>query len=179
MRKSERKRRSFRSIFSSPKLTSPAYASLSSYQLESYVEKNDLSNCIALNTKVTNIIDESDPSSTPEQFGKFTIETSFNSSPPSYEKETYDHVVICNGIFSEGAVPNYPGRPAFEEAGGKIIHTSSAGSLEDLKGQQVVVVGYGKSSCDVANTVADKSRGAASTTLVARRLIWKLPRKLM
>ena len=40
----------------------------------------------------------------------------------------------------------------------------------------MLVVGYGKSSCDVAQAV---SGTAASTTVVARHLIWKVPKKLM
>lgn len=149
--------------------------SLSLSQLEAYAEKNNLLDVIALNTKVTNLYDESEGSSS-EQFANWKIETSFNSGPAQLEDQVYDHVVICNGIFSEGAVPNYPGREAFEAAGGKLSHTSSAGALGNLKGKDVVVVGYGKSACDLANAVA--SSQAASTTLVARRIIWKLPRKL-
>jgi dimethylaniline monooxygenase (N-oxide forming) len=39
----------------------------------------------------------------------------------------------------------------------------------------VVVIGYGKSSCDVAVGLVD---AAASMTVVARELIWKMPKKL-
>jgi dimethylaniline monooxygenase (N-oxide forming) len=39
----------------------------------------------------------------------------------------------------------------------------------------VLVVGYGKSACDVAEAVSEV---AASTTVVARRLLWKMPRRV-
>jgi dimethylaniline monooxygenase (N-oxide forming) len=47
--------------------------------------------------------------------------------------------------------------------------------VEEARGRDVVVVGYGKSACDVAEAVSDV---AASTTVVARRLLWKLPRRV-
>ncbi len=53
-----------------------------------------------------------------------------------------------------------------------------AGALRDhtaTAGRHVVVVGYGKSACDVAVEV---SKTASSTTVVTRELLWKLPRKL-
>ncbi|MGB8815291.1 MAG: hypothetical protein WCC57_19100, partial [Paracoccaceae bacterium] len=40
----------------------------------------------------------------------------------------------------------------------------------------VLVVGYGKSSCDIAVGLADVTK---SMTVVARHLIWKMPKKLM
>jgi cation diffusion facilitator CzcD-associated flavoprotein CzcO len=39
----------------------------------------------------------------------------------------------------------------------------------------VVVVGYGKSACDIAEAV---SQVATSTTVVARRLLWKMPHRI-
>src|SRR3989344_1996563 len=44
------------------------------------------------------------------------------------------------------------------------------------RGKHVLVVGYGKASCDVANAIAADS---ASTTVLARHLIWKIPKKFM
>jgi cation diffusion facilitator CzcD-associated flavoprotein CzcO len=44
-----------------------------------------------------------------------------------------------------------------------------------VRGKSVVIVGYGKSACDIAEAV---SHVAASTSVVARRLLWKFPRKL-
>jgi cation diffusion facilitator CzcD-associated flavoprotein CzcO len=46
---------------------------------------------------------------------------------------------------------------------------------ETARGQHVVVVGYGKSACDVTVPL---SAVAASTDVVARQLLWKVPRKI-
>ncbi|PWN91861.1 FAD/NAD(P)-binding domain-containing protein [Acaromyces ingoldii] len=88
-----------------------------------------------------------------------------------------DHVVICNGIFSDGAIPDYDGTADFKAKGGKVLHTSQIGDLDQVKGKAVIVVGYGKSACDLAHAVSEPG-GASQTTVVARRLIWKLPRRI-
>ncbi|MFE9320437.1 flavin-containing monooxygenase [Nocardia sp. NPDC052278] len=86
-----------------------------------------------------------------------------------------DHLVIANGIFSEPSVPDFPGVERFRQAGGQIGHASEFLDVEWARGKSVVVVGYGKSACDMAEAV---SHVAASTNVVARRLLWKMPRKL-
>jgi cation diffusion facilitator CzcD-associated flavoprotein CzcO len=88
----------------------------------------------------------------------------------------FDYLIVCNGIFSQPLVPSYPGVEAFTQSGGRVCHTSEFKSLDDARGKHLLVVGYGKSSCDVAQAVAGT---AASTTVVARNLIWKVPKKLM
>lgn len=88
---------------------------------------------------------------------------------------TFDYLVVCNGIFSEPFVPSYPGQEDFLAHGGRVCHTSELGDREAARGKHVVVVGYGKSSCDVASAIA---RDSASTTVVARDLIWKVPKLL-
>ena len=87
----------------------------------------------------------------------------------------FDYLVVCNGIFSEPFIPEFPGSASFLSAGGRICHTSELTRLDDARGKAVVVVGYGKSSCDVANATVGVSLG---TCLVARHLIWKIPKKL-
>lgn len=89
--------------------------------------------------------------------------------------DTFDWLIICNGIFSIPSVPNYPGIDAFRAAGGKVLHTSEFTRLEEARNKQVIVVGYGKSSCDVANATIGVS---ARTTLLARHLIWKIPKRI-
>src|SRR5699024_7641835 len=61
-------------------------------------------------------------------------------------------------------------------AGGRICATSEFNHLDQARGKHVLVVGYGKSSCDVAAQVGNV---AASTKVIARELIWKMPRKIM
>jgi hypothetical protein len=60
-------------------------------------------------------------------------------------------------------------------AGGRVLHTTQLRSLDEVRDRHVVVAGYGKSACDVAEAVSDV---AAATTVVARRLMWKMPRRV-
>jgi cation diffusion facilitator CzcD-associated flavoprotein CzcO len=43
------------------------------------------------------------------------------------------------------------------------------------RGKHVLVVGYGKSACDITVPVSEV---AASTDVIARHLLWKLPRRI-
>ena len=86
-----------------------------------------------------------------------------------------DHLIIANGVFSDPAVPDFPGVERFRQVGGQIGHASEFLDVEWARGKSVVVVGYGKSACDIAEAI---SHVAASTNVVARRLLWKMPRKL-
>ncbi|MFJ9392992.1 flavin-containing monooxygenase [Nocardioides sp. NPDC101246] len=129
--------------------------------LESYVERFDLASCLRLNTEVTE--------AAPLVGGQgWLVRTPTGA-------EQYDHLVVANGIFCEPAFPEFAGVDELDAAGGRILATSDLASLEEVRGKNVVMVGYGKSSCDVAVEV---SKVAASTTVVARGLLWKVPRKL-
>lgn len=89
---------------------------------------------------------------------------------------TCDYLIVGNGIFSQPMVPNFPGTDEFVAAGGRVCHTSQLLDLSEAKGKHLVVVGYGKSSCDVAQSTCGY---AATSTVVARQLIWKVPKMLM
>lgn len=86
-----------------------------------------------------------------------------------------DHLVVANGVYSEPAVPDIRGVDAFRTIGGQVVHSSQFHDVEAARGKSVLVIGYGQSACDIAEAV---SHVAASTTVVARRLLWKIPRKL-
>ncbi|HBT31701.1 MAG TPA: hypothetical protein DEB15_02135, partial [Pusillimonas sp.] len=88
----------------------------------------------------------------------------------------FEQLVIANGIFSEPFIPPYPGVAEFEAAGGRLCATSEFNDLEQARGKDVLVVGYGKSSCDVAAAIGEV---AGSTKVIARELLWKMPRKIM
>ncbi|MEO0412202.1 MAG: NAD(P)/FAD-dependent oxidoreductase [Pseudomonadota bacterium] len=88
---------------------------------------------------------------------------------------SFDFLIVCNGIFSEPSIPDYRGASAFQKAGGVICHTSQFTELALAKDKHVLVIGYGKSSCDAAYATVGT---AASTRVIARKVIWKLPRKL-
>lgn len=97
-----------------------------------------------------------------------------NSAAGSHLAE-FDWVIACNGIFSIPAIPPFPGSDTFREAGGVLAHTSQFTDPNQAQDKHVLVIGYGKSSCDVANAIAPKS---AATTMVVRHLIWKIPKKI-
>lgn len=88
---------------------------------------------------------------------------------------SFDFLVVCNGIFSAPFVPSYQGADEFLQSGGTLQHTSDFHEREAARGKHVLVVGYGKSSCDVASALSQVS---ASTTVVTRELIWKIPKRL-
>ena len=97
------------------------------------------------------------------------------AGPEGTTVRSCDWLIVCNGIFSIPALPAFPGLEEYRAAGGEVLHTSEFTDAERARGKHVLVVGYGKSSCDVANAIAERS---ASTTIVARRLIWKIPKRL-
>ncbi|GAA5055265.1 hypothetical protein GCM10023318_31170 [Nocardia callitridis] len=86
-----------------------------------------------------------------------------------------DHLVIANGVFSDPVVPEYRGLDLFEAAGGRVCHSSEFLDLESVRGKSVAVVGYGGAACEIAEAVSEV---AAATTVVARKLHWKVPRTM-
>jgi hypothetical protein len=89
--------------------------------------------------------------------------------------EHVEALVVANGIFCEPAVPHYPGEAEFAAAGGEVLAGTELHDAEQARGKRVLVVGYGKSACDVTVPV---SQVAASTDVVARHLLWKVPRRI-
>jgi cation diffusion facilitator CzcD-associated flavoprotein CzcO len=127
--------------------------------LEAYARKFALMPHIRLNTEVVSATQEPDK--------RWRVATRDGS-------EVYDRLIVCNGIFSRPSLPGYAGAEDFRAAGGVFQHTSEFTDAEKARGKHVIVVGYGKSSCDVAAALADI---AASVTVVAREIIWKAPKK--
>jgi hypothetical protein len=89
--------------------------------------------------------------------------------------EHFDKLVVANGIFCEPAVPRYPGLDEFAAAGGRVLAGTELHDEEQASGKRVLVVGYGKSACDVTVPL---SKVAASTDVIARHLLWKVPRRI-
>lgn len=111
-----------------------------------------------------------DATQNPETDNNWTITTRQTSkegqSLPDAQQNTYtfDVLLVCNGTFSDCFVPNYKGIDEFRAAGGKVCHTSEFLNLEEARGKDVIIVGYGKSACDcavalsrVANTTVSRS----------------------
>ena len=94
----------------------------------------------------------------------------------SKRTERYDFVVVASGIFSLPYIPDFAGREEFEERGGRVLHTSQFLDPDIVEGKKVLVVGYGKSSCDVATAATPH---ASAVYVAARQLLWKAPKKLL
>lgn len=143
----------------------PSGAQVQQY-FESYAEHNGLLPFVRLGTEVVAASQGSD--------GRWTLET----RPASGGRVTaavFDGLVVANGVFSDPLKPDLPGEQEFTEAGGRLLSGSALHDAEQVRGEHVVVVGYGKSACDVTVAV---SAAAASTDVIARQLLWKVPRKI-
>jgi dimethylaniline monooxygenase (N-oxide forming) len=136
----------------------PTGAQVQAY-LERYVEKFGLGPSLRLGTEVTR--------ATPSEEG---WEVTAGSTI-----QTFGHLVVANGIYSDPFIPPFEGVDVLESAGGRLLAPCDFHDLARARGKHVVVVGYGKSSCDISTAI---SQVAASTTIIARELQWKLPRKL-
>ncbi len=97
------------------------------------------------------------------------------SAGPVSTVEHVDKLVVANGVFCEPAVPGYPGEAEFTAAGGQLLAGTELHDAEQARGKRVLVVGYGKSACDVTVPVSEV---AASTDVIARHLLWKVPRRI-
>jgi len=89
--------------------------------------------------------------------------------------ELFDRVVVANGVFCEPAVPAFPGLDEFTAAGGKLCAGTEFHDAEGARDKHVLVVGYGKSACDVTVPISEV---AASTDVIARQMLWKVPRRV-
>jgi cation diffusion facilitator CzcD-associated flavoprotein CzcO len=135
--------------------------------LEQYVALHDLEPTLRLSTEVVR-------AELTEAEDGWEV-TARRTGEPVGDPEPFDHVVVANGIFSDPVIPRFSGLAQFMRAGGKVIASSQLNSTDEARGKHVVVVGYGKSACDVA---ADVGPVAETTTVVARQLIWKMPKKV-
>lgn len=128
--------------------------------LENYVDKFKLRPLLRLNTEVTR--------AAPSEGGGWDVTTAGGT-------EHYQHLVVASGIFSRPFVPQWEGAELFRSLGGRIMPASEWHSMDEVRDKHVIVVGYGKSACDATVEVA---KAASSTTVVARNLLWKMPRHI-
>jgi dimethylaniline monooxygenase (N-oxide forming) len=129
--------------------------------LAGYARTFGLEPALHLGTEVTRA--DLDPA------GVWTLRTA------SGDEHVAEFLVVANGALSDPYLPDWPGREEFEAAGGQVRHSSEFHDREIASGRDVVVVGYGKSACDAAAAAGEV---AASTTVVARELLWKVPKRL-
>lgn len=137
--------------------------------LELYVEKFGLAPSLRLSTEVLS----AEPDETGWNLTVAPAGTSGGHGAPETQTEHFDHLIVANGIFSEPFIPSYEGVDVLESAGGRLCATSDVHSLDEVAGKHVIMVGYGKSAHD---TAVELAKVAASTTIVARDLLWKVPR---
>lgn len=136
---------------------------------EGYVDHFGFRNIIRFNTEVTEAVYD-------DEVRDWKLRTKdLRTSTDDQHTETFDFLIVCNGIFSKPKVPEFVGQEEWSEAGGEIMHTSEFHDIDKVRGKRVVVIGYGKSSCDAAFSVA---KVAESTHVVARSIIWKIPKKI-
>jgi cation diffusion facilitator CzcD-associated flavoprotein CzcO len=133
---------------------------------ESYAEHNGLLPFIRLGTEVVSAVQKAD--------GRWSLDTR-PASGGAVSTSVFDGLVVANGVFSEPLKPELPGEREFVAAGGALLSGTELHDAEQVRGRHVVVVGYGKSACDVTVAVSDV---AASTDVIARQLLWKVPRKI-
>lgn len=129
---------------------------------ERYIEAQGLKKLISYHAEVTSTSLNKDK--------QWVVEYKQNGD---IKEDIFDYLIVCNGIFSLPSIPKYEGADEFQKNGGIICHTSEFTDASDAKNKNIIVVGIGKSSCDVANAIADDAK---SLQHVARRLIWKLPK---
>jgi cation diffusion facilitator CzcD-associated flavoprotein CzcO len=142
----------------------PDGAQVQSY-FAAYAAAFGLDRTLRLNTEVT--------AACPAPGGRWTIESLDAAGVTA--TETFDRLVVANGVFCEPAVPAYPGLGEFTAAGGRLCAGTDFNDVEDARDRHVLVVGYGKSACDVTVAISEV---AASTNVIARQLLWKVPRRI-
>ena len=136
--------------------------------LDSYVDRFDLRRHINVNTEVIEAVQDD----TSKRWTVTTRPCDGNRRPllgAATTSKTFDILLVCNGTFSDGMVPDYTGLAEFTEAGGKLVHTSDFLDAEEARGKNVIIVGYGKSACDSA--VALSQIAASTVSLVMRSML--------
>jgi cation diffusion facilitator CzcD-associated flavoprotein CzcO len=137
----------------------PTGAQIQAY-LESYAGHFGLDRMLRLSTEVTR--------TEPTPGGGWTITT-------ATAVQQVDKLVVANGIFCEPAIPGFPGIEEYTAAGGRVLAGTDLHDVEAARGRHVLVAGYGKSACDVTVPISEV---AASTDVIARHLLWKVPRRI-
>ncbi|MEM6753250.1 MAG: NAD(P)-binding domain-containing protein [Cyanobacteria bacterium P01_C01_bin.38] len=96
-----------------------------------------------------------------------------NENEIKEQKEEFDFVLICNGTFNIPKMPVLPGKEDFIAVGGKVLHSSKFNDTSLVKDKKVIVIGFGKSACDIATLAANTAK---ESTLIFRRSLWKIPK---
>jgi NADPH-dependent 2,4-dienoyl-CoA reductase/sulfur reductase-like enzyme len=63
-------------------------------------------------------------------------------------------IVVATGIVANPVIPTFPGREAFEAAGGRVLHSVGYRRPAPFAGRRVLVVGVGNSGGEIASELA-------------------------
>jgi len=143
----------------------PAADQIAAY-LGAYADTHGLRNRIRLNTRIEALR---------RSLSGWRLELRNAATGEALPSEVYDHVVLCNGLFTKTSLPDVAGRDAFEAARGRVIHSVEFNDAQLAAGKDVVVVGFGKSALDVAY---EARKVARRVTLLFRRTTWHVPYRL-
>jgi len=135
--------------------------------LESYADHFDLRRHMRFSTEVASV------GRTVTEGRRFQVTVRPVDGSGAPEERRYDHVVLCNGVFSDPHVPHIGGEERFQ---GERLHSSELTDRSQLAGKRAIIVGGGKSAYDCATVTADH---ADSCALVYRSPHWLGPRYLM
>ncbi|GIJ45392.1 monooxygenase [Virgisporangium aliadipatigenens] len=134
--------------------------------LEAYATEFKIEPHLRLHTLVT--------AATPTGDGRWSLSLK-DADDGTLGGETVDRLVVANGVFCEPNMPAFEGIDEYTAAGGRVMAGTQLHDAEVARGKHVLVVGYGKSACDVTVPVSEV---AAGTHVIARQLLWKVPRKI-
>ena len=134
--------------------------------LAAYAAEFGVDRVLRLETEVTAAVPAAD--------GGWTV-SSRGPADGTTATERFDRLVVANGVFCEPAVPEFAGLDEFTAAGGQLLPATSFHDAEQARDKHALVVGYGKTACDVA---VPMSATAASTAVIARQVLWKVPRRI-
>ena len=113
----------------------------------------DIRHLITFSTQVEDIT-----CSSVEGNEKWTV-TSSSTVTSEKSTTTYDAVVVSNGHYSVGAIPDIPGIKAFHDAYPTVIsHAKSYRSPDVFKEKKVIVVGSGPSGLDIGTQISFYSK---------------------
>jgi cation diffusion facilitator CzcD-associated flavoprotein CzcO len=124
----------------------------------------------------TEVISVSQKSGTDPKWVVTVKSTDANYKQIQEESYEFDFIFVCNGIFSQPNLPSFVDQEKFTSSGGLILHSTEINDTSIIADKRVVVVGSGKSACDIANVAA---KTAKECTLVFRQAIWQIPRYLL
>ncbi|MGR8981136.1 MAG: flavin-containing monooxygenase [Gammaproteobacteria bacterium] len=141
----------------------PSGEELQAY-FENYAKDFNIFDKIRFNTDVNSLNQQAD--------GKWVVELTDNKTAEKGRK-TFDFIVVASGLYFDPHIPEFPGREIFQ---GDILHTTDYRSPTAVTGKKVAVVGFGKSSLDVAGEVA---KFAKQTTLIYRKAHWPIPMDIL